>query len=194
VFWERTHLMMPNGGKKPLAKPIRMKARWDIFRPRGIGDLKSIANERQVRLSTVCKRAIKSYRYDIQAEHYLEGRRMLPLLVKENKIFFHGGPTLDKDEIDRRGVLLGLVNAAAKQPEFAFQFIFVPKQGVPNVWSCTLSPGNDMLQIARDHIEQALEVYLKVGDNFDKNPLWAMVEPVAELDINEMPGAAFGWE
>lgn len=197
VFWERNTIL---GSDRPLAKPIRMKCRWDIFQPRGVGDLKSIANERQVKLSTLCKRAIKSYRYDIQAEHYLEGRRRVPALFASGDVWFweqNGAasiwgkqPLTDKLQLEQ----LKIVQRAAAERDFAFQFIFVPKQGVPNVWSCTLSSGNPILEFARSHIEQALEVYLKVRDNFDTNAQWSMIEPVTELQVEEMPGGEFGWD
>lgn len=201
VFWERNYIGEPSNIIK---RPIRMKCRWDVFKPRGIGDLKSIANERQVKLSHLCRRAIKSYRYDIQAEHYLEGRRALPALVRANRVYFcdSSGPrqantpndSLTSVQKQIATMRLDLCLRAASEPNFAFQFIFIPKQGVPNVWSCTLSPGNPILDFARTHIELALDMYLKVADNFDRNPMWSMIDPVEELSSEEMPGGEFGWE
>src|SRR5258708_40377166 len=59
---------------------IPCKARFDILRPRGIADVKTIANESMKRLEISAKLRIKAAKYHIQAYHYLEARRQLPRL------------------------------------------------------------------------------------------------------------------
>lgn len=175
IFWERDG--------------VRMKCRIDALKPRGLGDIKSIANEKKDRLSTACKWNIKRHRYDIQAEHYMEGRRMLPALFKAGHVFFADAiPPAD------RARQTEMLERIASAKEFAFQFIFVPKDGTPTVWSCIWSPGNPMLQFARGHIEEALDIYRNNREQFDAEPNWAVVEPVEELMIEDMPGGEFGWD
>jgi ABC-type transporter lipoprotein component MlaA len=175
IFWERDG--------------VRMKCRIDALKPRGIGDLKSIQNERQDRLSVACKWAIKKRRYDIQGEHYMEGRDHLPKLFKAGLVFFHG--EFAGAERDR---LTKLLEACSSAKGHAFQFIFVPKDGTPTVWSCILSRRNPMLSIARQHIEEALDIYRRHRDAYTQNARWAIIEPVGELHSEDMPGGDFGWD
>lgn len=175
IFWERDG--------------VRMKCRIDGMKPRGSGDLKSIANEKQDRLSTACKWAIKRRRYDIQAEYYMQGRDAIPALVKAGKVFFHG----EWDGVERKRCEDLLEQCVAVGKKHAFQFIFVPKDGSPAIWSCILSRQNDMLKFARGHIEEALDIYRRNREAF-ADPRWALVEPVQELDLTEMPGGEFGWD
>jgi hypothetical protein len=175
VFWERDG--------------IRLKCRMDALKPRGIGDLKSIANEYQDRLSIACKWAIKKRRYDIQAEHYMEGRDHVPKLFKAGLAFFHG-----KFAEDERLRLTKLLEQCSTVKSHAFQFIFVPKDGTPTVWSCILSRQNPMLAMARAHIENALDIFREHCDAYLRNERWAIVEQVGELHSEDMPGGEWGWD
>lgn len=187
---------------------VTVKARIDMLKVRGVGDLKSIANEKRGRLSTVCKSAIKRYRYDIQAAHYLDGRAQVAQFVKAGKIFWHG----ISSEADRTRDQLYLKDVAACT-EYGFQFVFVQKAAPATAWSCTLSPkgervtydldgapekyesvANPILEVARLHIDEALAKF--TGDTrarFYDPAGWSETEPVAELDISEIPGGEYGW-
>ena len=181
VFWEG-----PGG--------VPLKARFDRLKPGGIGDLKSIANERDDKLETACKFAIKRYRYYMQAAHYLEGLAQLPRFVTDGTIFAW-------DRFANRSVLAdgastSLVNMCVerqKKDPPGFQFIFVQTSGAPATWACTLHPPNPILDIGARQVEDAIEIYLAHKKRFGTSqwlPTWRM----AELDMSEMPGGEFGWE
>jgi len=174
---------------------IRLKARFDKLKVGGIGDLKSIANERGRRLSVECKYAIKNYRYDIQAEHYLEGRRQMPALAKAGRLFSSDGAGKSYDaEAGDFDYILRVCSSTSR----AFQFVFVPTNGARLAWSGMLTDPNPpevnpFLAAARADIDRALEIYKTERVRFDADPRWALVEPVEELYLDDMPGGAFGW-
>lgn len=163
---------------------VRCKARFDKLKLRGIGDIKSIANERERELGLACRLDINTYRYDIQAEHYLEGRRQLPELVKMGNVYrlIDSKPTRQHESIPEAPFLLQV--AAAK--EFAFQFVFIPKTGAPDAWSCVLSPGSPILTMARVDIETAIDAYKFALERFGTQR-WLPLREVSELSIEEMP-------
>lgn len=160
---------------------VRMKVRFDKLKLRGIGDVKTIANERERELGTACRLDIHTYRYDIQAEHYLEGRRQLPALVTAGSVFDGNG------EVILPGPHLKFLNDVAKQKDFAFQFVFVPKTGAPDAWSCVLSPGNPILSTARVDIETAVDYYKLALSRFGTKDRWLPMRAVEELAIEELP-------
>lgn len=177
------------------AQGIRCKARFDILKPGGIGDLKSIANMYGDQLEKACKVAIKRYKYHIQAEHYLEGRRQLPALVKANKVFLCDGgkihPLHDFRHTPSAALIYERLLACANRKKFAFQFIFISKEA-PEAWGCIISPENPILEHARGQIDQAFRVYNDMLEHFGTNP-WPETWRLTELYMEEMPGGEFGW-
>lgn len=188
VFWDH-----------PDIKGLRLKCRFDKMKRRGIGDLKSIANEREEDFEVACRSSIARYRYDIQAQHYLTGRAQLPALVKAGAVFnSEGVPLYDAPEATHGDVdLLKLVEQAAAEPAFAFQFVFFQSGDAPITWSTTMTPGrtegdetipgNPMLQYAQGHIDQALERWQAFMTEFGTESMWIFREPVKELDVESMP-------
>jgi hypothetical protein len=173
IFWEDERTGVP------------LKVRWDILKPGGIGDVKSIANENDLRLEIAAKLAIKRYKYHIQAEHYLEGRRQLQNLFKRGKVWLHESP-------DLAGAKYDFLEHCADTKKFAFELVFVSKT-LPELWACTLSPGNPILQMARDRIDSALDQYIRMADQA-KEQEWPEVWTLEELDISELPGGEFNWD
>ena len=160
---------------------VRCKARFDLLKPRGIGDIKSIANEQDILLATACRRAITAHRYPLQAEHYLEARRRLPALVKAGKIFSANGSSADQT---RNAEFL---EAVAAEKRFAFQFIFIPKEGDPDAESWTLSPGNDLLKYERGAIDDALRIYKHFIQTYGTEQRWPLIKKVEELTLDTLP-------
>jgi hypothetical protein len=177
---------------------IRCKCRFDIMKPRGIGDLKSIANQYGDRLDIACQWAIKRFRYDIQAAYYMEGRRQVPKLFKQNKAFVCLGSDADgpitKELTEAPGALaliLDRLQEVAKCREFAFQFIFISKES-PEAWACTLSRGNPIIQHAERQISEIFEAFGRCMEIYGTNP-WPETWRLSELTPEEMPGGEWGW-
>lgn len=160
---------------------VRCKARFDLLKPRGIGDLKSIANEQDILLSTACLRDITKYRYPLQAEHYLEARRRLPALVSAGKVFVMGG---SKDDTTKAREYLETV---AAEKRFAFQYIFIPKDGDPDAESWTLSPGNPLLASEREVIDDTLRNFKARLQTYGTQQSWPLVKKVEELTLDSLP-------
>ena len=185
VFWDG-----PEGGP--------LKARFERLQVGGIGDLKSIANEKDDYLPTACRWAIKKYRYYVQAAHYLDGLAQFPALLKENAVFTWHRPA-NKALATVEGYGLDLIRSCAEaqrpdRPPQGFQFIFVQTSGAPATWSCTMFPGNPILDIGRAHVEQGIHNY---AVNLRKygTKRWPPAWRLEELDMGELPGGEmFGWE
>lgn len=159
VFWDR-------------ADGVRCKARFDYLKARGIGDLKSTRNPLGLDFIDNCRRAIANYRYDIQAAHYLEGRRQIPRL-------------LDNVQGDHDAEWLAQV---ADTTEFGFVFVFFQAADAPISWACSLSPGNPVLEIGRMSIEHAIARYKDFAQRFAPDEPWTLAEPVDELTVDQLPG------
>ena len=200
VIWRR-----PDG--------IMCKARFDRLKVHGIGDIKTIENEHKKALPAACRYDVASRRYDMQAEHYLEARAQFRALVRAGLVFMvdvHGQPeravdssivgatscltlatecaTTSRHERDEQGTVFWTNGdgEADVEPGYAFQFVFVQKSS-PGVWSCTLSPGNDILQVARMHIEEAIATYRNLSRIVSPGKPWPPQWRVEELDPSELP-------
>lgn len=172
VFWTR-----PDG--------VRCKVRLDALKLRGIGDIKTIANERERDMEVACKLDIHTYRYDIPAEHYSEGRCQMAAMLAAGKVFV-GEEPMTKDDKGADQILSFLARCVA-QKEFGFQLVFIPKKGAPDAWSCTLTRGNPIMTGARQDIETAISYFRMALEKYGIEHRWIPNREVTELDINTMP-------
>lgn len=153
---------------------VRMKARFDYLKVRGIGDLKSIRNIYGRPFAEACRSATASYRYDMQAAHYLRGREDIAGFVEAGQVYG------DHDS--------GWLNRVAATKQFGFQFVFFQAESAPNVLSFSLSPGSAILDIAQRDRSAAIATYTKHLAEFGAETMWTMKEPVRELELGELPG------
>lgn len=156
---------------------VRAKARIDYLKMRASVDLKTIGNTRGMTFKRACGLSFANYRRDIQAEHYNDGRRALPALVKDGRVF---------GKVDT-----GWLREVAAQEVWAFVLIWLHSIGAPVHHGIKLSPGNPILTTARDHIESAIAVYRKFMADVGPDKMWLEHEPLSELDIDELPAFAF---
>jgi hypothetical protein len=174
IFWTR-----PDG--------VRVKARHDALKLRGIGDIKTIANERERDLPQACRLDINTYRYDIPAQHYSNGRLQIGRLLSEGNVF--AGEELA--QLDHKNnadaAVLEFLKKVAAQKQFGFQLVFIPKKGAPDAWSTVLTPGNPIMVAADGDIEQAVAIFKSSIEQFGHAKRWIPNRDVEELDINEMP-------
>lgn len=186
VFWTR-----PDG--------VRCKVRLDKLKVRGIGDIKTIANERERPLDSACLLDIATYRYDIPAEHYSEGRRQMGQLLAAGKVYV-GGEIDEEPEpmgakTEQNDQIMSFMAQCVAFKNFAFQLVFIPKKGAPDAWSTVLSQGNpiligstDPLVVgARSDIETAIELYKEAMAKFGRDKRWLPGHEVEELDISMLP-------
>lgn len=151
---------------------VRIKARFDYLKIRGIGDLKSVANILDLEFQEACLKAVSTYRYDIQAKLYLNVRAALPEFVSDGAV--HG-------DYDREW-LRKVANAQA----FGWQWIFYQTEGAPITWSTKLSPANPMCEVAQNDIDAALQRFVDYRRQYGTDQ-WLLIEPVREIEISEMP-------
>lgn len=159
IFWEA-------GG-------IRRKCRIDYLKARASVDLKSIRNTRNIGFAQACRRAISDFRYDVQAQHYREGREALAGLVADGAVFGdHDASWLAR---------------LARAPAAAFVFVFYQAEGAPLSYGTVLSPENPILAIARETIDLAEANFVTFRDRYGLDRPWLLDEPLAELDLADMP-------
>lgn len=169
---------------------VRCKARLDALKIRGIGDIKTIANERERDLEVACKLDISTYRYDIPAEHYSEGRRQMAALLTAGKVFINVDGDVEAvgmTELKKHSKTVEFLERCAATKDFGFQLVFIPKAGAPDAWSCVLSPGNPILQGAKVDIDTAISYYKMAMEKFGLDQRWIPGREVAELDLADMP-------
>jgi len=162
-------------------KMVRCKALFDYLKPRGVGDLKTVDNWRGHEFRRSCREAIASHRYDVQAAHYLTGRRYVKQFLKDGR--FHGESTADY-----RMALWGA-------QEYAFQFVFLQSRGTPLTWSTIITPAwnsnggsdNPFMQEALADRNEAIRIYLECMDRFGSNTPWLEFERPSECDVESMP-------
>jgi hypothetical protein len=158
VFWERDG--------------VPMKCRIDYFKSRASVDLKSIRNARSIDFREACRRRFSDDRHDMQAAHYVEGRQQMLTLLTDGLVYG------DHDDA-------WLAKAAAGAA--AFVFVYWQAEDAPVTWSRQLSPGNPVLEYARNDIERALANYRQYREQFGTDRAWILAEPIEELDMSELP-------
>ena len=157
---------------------IPFKARFDRLKPRAIVDLKKIQPTFGRDFATECRRAIASYRYDIQVEHYFRGRAQFAEFWNAALVFG------DQDAVDAAE---GWGSMCANAEDYAFCLVFWATGSVPYTWGAVLSPPNPILEISRAEIDKALATYVRCMKEFEPGQPWLEYEPLAEITIDELP-------
>jgi hypothetical protein len=166
---------------------VRCKVRLDALKLRGIGDIKTIANEREREMDLACKLDITTYRYDIPAAHYSEGRRQMARLLADGGNVFAGDDLAKVAPGTEADALLQFLGKCAAEKVFGFQLVFIPKKGAPDAWSCTLSPGNPILNSAATDVSVAIDYFKMAIERYGIDKRWVPNREVEELDIETMP-------
>lgn len=156
---------------------IRFKARFDYLKMRAISDLKSIRNPLNKSFVQACRDRIANYDYSISAAHYMDGRRRMAAFVKSGQVF--NAP----DSANFRSWLI----QAAGITEFAFVFVFWQAEGAPISHGFKISPGNPILDSAKQSIAKAVWNYRRFMDEFGMTAAWVPSTPLEELDETDLP-------
>lgn len=155
---------------------VRCKARFDYLKPRSVVDLKSIAVLEPQPFEKLCLRAIRKFRYMVQADLYLEARAELPRFADEGAVFGE----FDSEWFDR----------VAYAPDYAFTWVFWASSGPPLVWAGYVSPGSPLLDDPRSIVTQARRNYVRFRQNFGMATPWIEYQRLAEI-VPEDIDAAF---
>ena len=153
------------------------KARIDCLKPRGVGDLKSLANKYGKPFPRACLDTVRWDRRDIQAKHYLDARAMIPKLAADGCV--HG----DHDA--------ALLKAVVASKEWAWQWVWWQAEGAPITFSKVLSPANPLLEVSAATIAKADASYAEYMERFGPHEMWLLQEEPTELYLEEL-GPFFG--
>lgn len=153
------------------------KARIDCLKPRGVGDLKSIANKFGKPFPQCCIDSVRWDRRDIQAKHYLDARAMVPKFAADGRV--HGDHDAE------------MLKAVAASKVWAWQWVWWQAEGAPITFSKILSPANPVFEVSRATLERADANYLAYMEQFGPNEMWLLMEEPDELLIEDL-GMYFG--
>lgn len=148
------------------------KMRIDCLKPRGMGDLKSIANKYDKAFERACIDSIVNYDYHVQAKHYMNGRALIPKLVADGRV--HGA---------HDAALLKQVCAAKT---WGWQWVWWQSEGAPITYSRIISPANPMMDLAQAVIDRADKNYVTYMERYGTT-MWLLEEEPTELYLEEMP-------
>ena len=158
--------------RDPINK-LPKKARINCLKPRGVGDLKSLANIYEKAFPRACIDSIVNYRRDIQAKHYLDARAMISQLVANGCVFGDHDPAALK--------------AVAASKTWAWQWVWWQAEGAPITYSKIISPQNPLLEISAATIAKADNNYIEYMKRFGPNEIWLLEEDPSELFVDELP-------
>lgn len=153
---------------------VRVKCRFDYLKPFANVDLKTLGNTMDMPFPVACRTAIARRKMDVQAAHYMEGRKQFRRLFEEGRVFG------DHD--------LRMTRRIAEAPDWGWAWVFIQSVEAPLTWSTSLRRENPILEIGWHQCLRALDVYRDHMDRFGRDQMWILAEPVEELDQSEMPG------
>lgn len=157
------------------ADGVPCKARFDYLKPRTIADLKKCENKGEHPFPTACRLALRSYGYDMQVAHYLEGGYpALLALAREGRIF--GDCPLPAGFVDRM--------AAAE--DMLWTFVFHQTSGAPVTYGMEIETGSPVLAKARADVAAMKRRWLDCMERFGTDE-WVSEDPIHRLSVEEMP-------
>lgn len=152
---------------------VRCKGRIDYLKPRGVGDLKGLANQQGMWFPAACALEISRRRYDLQPGHYLTGREHLARYA------------LDKDMV-HGDVDPGWLGKVARSTSYAWQWVFFQMEGAPITHSYIVSPANPLMEAARIDAAKAISRYKEFLDRFGTD-MWVLMDEPPELYLTDLP-------
>lgn len=152
---------------------IPCKLRYDYLKPRTIVDLKKCDNAGERPFGVAIRLAIQSYRYDLQARHYLDGYRYLHQYAAEGRVF--GDCPLRADWASR----------IMAPDDMRWTWIFRQTKGAPLIKGRAIGNDSAVLHKAEREIREAKETYLSCLERFGTS-MWIDDEPVRELTEGEL--------
>jgi len=152
-----------------------LKCRYDYLKPRTIPDLKKCENKGEHPFEVACRYALRSYGYDIQASHYLEGGYPAFLgFAHEGRIF---GPC---------PLPTGFADAMAAPEDMTFTIVFHQTSGAPVTYGMEIEAGSPVLAKARRDVAAMKRRWLDCMERFGADE-WVSEEPIHRLTVDEMP-------
>lgn len=167
IFWRGAN-GVPKKARTDCLKATKLEGALRM----GIGDLKSRTNPLEKPFERACIDSIVTYRYDVQARHYMDGCANISRFVADGCVHGDHDPAL-------------LKNLAAAET-MAFQFIWWQAEGAPITYSKIISPANPILEVAAASIARGDANYLAYMERFGTN-MWLLEEEPSELYLEEMP-------
>ena len=149
---------------------VPMKARLDYLKRAAVVDLKTFENMNGMPIDKAIARTIASYKYHIQARHYLDAVQEAKRLIRDGRVFGEVDPAF--------------LDALAKSDGHTFMFVFQQK-GVAPIARGVILPSLT-LDLGRMEIDNAKRSYADCRDRFGADP-WVDAGDIREFDSTEFP-------
>jgi hypothetical protein len=152
---------------------VRLKARIDYLKIRTCGDLKSFTNTLDQPLPRAIRKAVAQHRYDIQANHYMNGRAKLKEFVENGQI----SGDVDMDWLKK----------VAAYEDYGFTWVFYEVGGPPNAIGLQYERGHEYDMIAGAEVNNAIQRWKESMEKFGTESAWIDMSPVEVLLDGDMP-------
>ena len=159
IFWEQSG--------------VRCKARVDFFRIQQNVDLKSFRNSAGMPVERAVIQSIASYRYDVQAAHYLNGRAAAIELLQAGRVFGTGVPAL------------AWRHAVAEQDPKKLEhwLVFYQAEGAPISLLRRFKASSPVIEAAGADVARAIGVWRDNWERYGTAP-WEFEDPMPDPDVD----------
>ncbi len=172
VFWHREG-----------EKDILYRCRLDSVSPHFTLDLKTLSNWKNRTIADMARRQIEEFEYDIQRRFYDEGRQMMRKFIKEGEVHCPGGELDDRT----KKVLQAIAETDHWQWVWLFYQVRDDKAGkAPVMVPRFHRPEGMVWDQAGEKIEKAIENYRDFMNRFGPDTPWCHIEPVLELEDQDL--------
>lgn len=149
---------------------VRLKCRFDYLRIKSLLDVKTYAAKENQGAMEAFSNAVETYAYDMQAMHYLEGRRALPALVGAGKVYGEVG----------RGWLEQVAAFPAERVQWGW--LAVQTVGLPEVDMVEPDTKGLMFAASYQQVLLARRIYAAHRDKFGDDQLWTANRGIVQFD------------
>lgn len=173
VFWHREG-----------EEDILYRARLDSVSPHFTLDLKTLSNWKNRSIADMARRQIEEFEYDIQRRFYDEGRQMMRKFIREGDVYCPDGEVL---EPRTKKVLQAIAETDHWQWVWLFYQVRDDKAGkAPVMVPRFHRPEGQVWEQAGLKIEKAIENYRDFMKRFGPDTPWCHIEPVLELEDQDL--------
>lgn len=182
--------------RRPGMENVLLRVRFDLALPAFCCDLKSISNYRGGDPDDAAINSIVERGYDLQAEHYREGREYASRFIEDGKVFFWGddGPQRRGAGATEIGRILKAIAAAGDDWKWVWIFYQVRNDSdgkarapvIAPFWADPFGRHKPLFDQARATIDTAFANYLAYSAEFGLEKEWSEIRGIRPLPAERL--------
>lgn len=183
--------------RRPENPDVLLRVRFDLALPTFCCDVKSMANYRGGDPDDAAIGAIVDHGYDLQAEHYREGRKFLAEFVDAGKVYFWGDQGPHRMAANLSNPVVGKLREIADAGDnWRWVWIFYQvrndtagKARAPVIapfWADPFGEHKPLFDQARATIDEALANYEAYRSEFGLQKEWSQIRPIRPLPTERL--------